>query len=199
MREFIVLAHEAPLTNRFNLDDLPGSAGRLDVLCRCVTSAFLTSHDLRESVRLFFLLQNSFVIRFEGSELQRVNPDERSTGALFQKVLERRHLAERTGEVESTPGIYISPDSLDDVLDDATSRGTLIWLDEEGEVLNNLCATEHPIFVLSDHRPFDSREKNALRAKSETRVSVGPTSLHSHQCMTVVHHYLDTNQYRWFE
>nr|AAB88387.1 hypothetical protein [Methanococcus maripaludis] len=27
--------------------DLPGSSGRLDLLCRCVNSAFFLSHDMR--------------------------------------------------------------------------------------------------------------------------------------------------------
>lgn len=198
MREFIVLGHNTTLSTNFTLDDLPGSAGRLDVLCRCVTSAFFTSHNIRNHVRLQFVLQNQYVIRFEGPELKRVNPDERSTGALFQKVLERRHLADRKGEIESTPGIYISPGSLDDVLERANSRGSLIWLDEKGHDLPEVKKPEHPIFVLSDHQPFDDDERQSLEESANQRVSVGPESLHSHQCMTITHHYLDTDGYgKW--
>ena len=196
MREFIVLGHTTTLSTNFTLDDLPGSAGRLDVLCRCVTSAFFTSHSLRSHVRLHFVLQNEYVIRFEGPELKRVNPDERSTGALFQKVLERRHLADRKGEIESTPGIYISPGTLGDVLENAQTRGSLIWLDEQGNDLPDMQTPEHPIFVLSDHKPFNDDEREKLEQSADHHVSVGPEALHSHQCMTITHHYLDTNGYR---
>ncbi len=196
MREFIVLGHTTALSTNFTLDDLPGSAGRLDVLCRCVTSAFFTSHSLRNDVRLQFVLQNEYIIRFEGQELKRVNPDERSTGALFQKALERRHLADRKGEIESTPGIYIAPGSLEEVLEATRPRNSVIWLNESGGNLPEINTPKHPVFVLSDHKPFTDNERQTLQTSADHRVSVGPEPLHSHQCMTITHHYLDTDGYR---
>ncbi|MDY7081623.1 MAG: tRNA (pseudouridine(54)-N(1))-methyltransferase TrmY, partial [Halobacteria archaeon] len=79
MRKFVVLGHTAPTEPDFTLNDLPGSAGRLDVLCRCVNSSFFLSHSLREDVRLYLVLQGEITLRFEGRELQHLNPDERST------------------------------------------------------------------------------------------------------------------------
>ncbi|HID42466.1 MAG TPA: tRNA (pseudouridine(54)-N(1))-methyltransferase TrmY, partial [Archaeoglobaceae archaeon] len=35
MRGFLVVGNRAA-TGNFNLNDLPGSAGRMDILCRCV-------------------------------------------------------------------------------------------------------------------------------------------------------------------
>jgi tRNA (pseudouridine54-N1)-methyltransferase len=49
MRQFVVVGHDAPTTDDFSLDDLPG-AGRLDVLCRCITAALLLSHGIRDGV-----------------------------------------------------------------------------------------------------------------------------------------------------
>lgn len=196
MREFIVTAHTAALSHRFELNDLPGSAGRMDVLCRCVTAAFLTSHNLRDDVRVQFVLQNKFVVRFEGSELKRVNPDERSTGSLFQKVLERRHIAERTGdEFESTPGIYISARTLDDVLEKADRRGSVILLREDGTRLSEFKPPDHPIFVLSDHTSFEPEETERITAVADHHISISPRALHTHQSITIMHHYLDTNGY----
>ena len=77
MRQFVVSGHDAPTTAEFALDDLAGGAGRLDVLCRCVNAAFFLSHDLREDVRVWLVLGDEFAVRFEGSELRRLNPDER--------------------------------------------------------------------------------------------------------------------------
>ncbi len=50
MRQFVIIGHDAPTTPEFSLDDLAGAAGRLDVLCRCVTSAFLLRHAIREDL-----------------------------------------------------------------------------------------------------------------------------------------------------
>ena len=75
MRQFVVLGHEVPLAADFSLDDLTW-AGRLDVLCRCVNSAFCLSHAIREEVRVWLVLQDEFAIRFEGSDLR--NLEQRS-------------------------------------------------------------------------------------------------------------------------
>jgi tRNA (pseudouridine54-N1)-methyltransferase len=90
VRLFIVLGHHAAITPDFNLSDLPGSAGRLDLLCRCITSSFLISHGLRRDTELYLVLQDQLTLRLVGSRLRHLNPDERSTAALVQKALRLR-------------------------------------------------------------------------------------------------------------
>ncbi|MCK4718267.1 MAG: tRNA (pseudouridine(54)-N(1))-methyltransferase TrmY, partial [Thermoplasmata archaeon] len=43
MRRFVVVGHRTVTTGDFNLDDLCGSTGRLDVLLRAVNSSLLLS------------------------------------------------------------------------------------------------------------------------------------------------------------
>ncbi|MEM4781272.1 MAG: tRNA (pseudouridine(54)-N(1))-methyltransferase TrmY, partial [Halalkalicoccus sp.] len=130
MRQFIVSGHDAPTTPEFSLDDLAGGAGRLDVLCRCVSAAFFLSHAIREDVRVFLVLADEFSIRFEGSELRRLNPDERSTGALIRNALEQREEAIGHVEVETSPGVSLSRRGFEPVLEAAASEGTVIQLHE---------------------------------------------------------------------
>lgn len=40
MREFIIVRHEATTSGEFPLNEMPGSAGRIDVLARRANSAF---------------------------------------------------------------------------------------------------------------------------------------------------------------
>ena len=193
MREFVVVGHDAPTTPEFSLDDLPG-AGRLDVLCRCVTSAFLLSHDIREAVRVRLVLGGAYVVRFEGSELRHLRPDERSAASLIRGALEARE--EAIGAVEATPspGVYVGSGGLERAIDEAGERDELLVLHEDGEPLVDL-SDDPPgdvTVVLSDHRDFTDDEAETLRDAGARRVSVGPRALHADHAITVAHNYLDT-------
>ncbi|MDD3070206.1 MAG: tRNA (pseudouridine(54)-N(1))-methyltransferase TrmY, partial [Methanoculleus horonobensis] len=56
MKRFAVVGHLAVTSGTFSLNDLPGSGGRMDVLCRSVNSAFFLSHDLRRDVECYLVL-----------------------------------------------------------------------------------------------------------------------------------------------
>jgi tRNA (pseudouridine54-N1)-methyltransferase len=192
MRQFIVLGHDAPTTPDFSLDDLAGGAGRLDVLCRCVNSAFFLSHDIREDVRVHLVLGDEVTIRFEGSELRRLNPDERSTAALIRGALEVSDEAIGHMEAEGSPGVYLSKRGFEPVLEEAARGGTVVQLHEEGDPVVDVDPPENPVFVLSDHHDFESSEAELLGEAADRRVRLGPELLHADHAITVAHNYLDT-------
>lgn len=194
MRQFVVLGHDVPLSSEFSLNDLPGGAGRLDVLCRCVNSSLCLSHALREDVRVWLVLQDEFAIRFEGSELRGLNPDERSTAALIRGALDAKEGAIGHMAAESSPGVFISRRGFGDVLD--TVDGSVIELHEEGEPVVERDPPVDPVFVLSDHRDFTEREVEVFAERVDARVRVGPERLHADHAITVVHNWLDTDGYR---
>ncbi len=190
MRLFIVLGHRAAITPEFNLSDLPGSAGRLDLLCRCVTSSFCLSHALRRDTELYLVLQDQVTLRFIGSRLRHLNPDERSTAALIQKALHLRGALRGERELESTPGIFISNRGLSQVLSEVKTRvDQLFLLHETGLPIRRAELTGNPGFVLSDHLEFQPEEL-ALMADLP-RLSLGPKSLHTDHCIVIVHNELD--------
>ncbi|WP_132057863.1 tRNA (pseudouridine(54)-N(1))-methyltransferase TrmY [Halorussus amylolyticus] len=192
MRQFIVLGHDAPTTSDFSLDDLAGSAGRLDVLCRCVNSAFFLSHDIREDVRVFLVLRDELAIRFEGSELRRLNPDERSTAALIRQALDKKDEAIGHMEAESTPGVHLSKRGFDPILEEVARTGTIVQLHEDGDPVVDVEPPENPAFVLSDHHDFRDEEEALLADAADERVRLGPERLHADHAITVAHNYLDT-------
>jgi len=194
MRIFIVIGHRAAITPDFSLDDLPGSAGRMDVLCRCVNSAFFLSHDLRRDTELYLVLQDRVTLRFVGKRLRHLNPDERSTGALIRRALQalqERPPAPGTGEeLESTPGIFVSRRGLAAVLEEAQSKvERLILLHERGEPLRGFPLPRDVGFVLSDHLEFLPKELELMR--DLPRLSLGPKVLHADHCIIIAHHELD--------
>lgn len=192
MRQFIVSGHDVPTTPEFSLDDLAGGAGRLDVLCRCVSSAFFLSHAIREDVRVYLVLGDEFTVRFEGSELRRLNPDERSTGALIRKALGEREEAIGHMEVETSPGVYLSRRGFEPILEAAAGDGTVIQLHEEGDAVVEAEPHEEPVFVLSDHHDFTEHEADLLAERADARVRLGPEALHANHAITVAHNWLDT-------
>ena len=189
MRRFIVLGHEAHTSPDFSLDDIPGSSGRIDILARCATSAFLLSHGIRKDVELFLVLcgppAKPRMIRMAGAELRHLNPDERSTAALFLKALQIESIAESL----CTPGIYVSGTGFLELLE--TIRGPFILLKEDGEDIRSHRIPKDPVFVLSDHLDLTEEEEEALMARDPMVISLGPRSLHSNQCITLVHNELD--------
>jgi tRNA (pseudouridine54-N1)-methyltransferase len=195
MRQFLVIGHDAPTTPSFELDDIAGGAGRLDVLCRCVNSAFFLSHDIRESVRVHLVLGDEFTVRFEGSELRRLNPDERSTAALIRRALETRDEAIGHMPAESTPGVSIRRMGFADALGDLARGATVVQLHEDGDPVVDVDAPSDPLFVLSDHRDFTDEEESLLAAAADARVRLGPELLHADHAITVAHNYLDTDGY----
>jgi tRNA (pseudouridine54-N1)-methyltransferase len=189
MRAFIVLGHKVPLTGDFSLNDLPGSAGRLDILCRCVTAAFCLSHGIRRDVIVYLVLQDRVIVRVEGRRLKHLNPDERSTAALLQKAL-KAHSESVESEIESTPGIFVASGGLSDVLARVQRSGlTVYWLHERGAPIRQAPISPNAAFVLSDHLEFLPQEEAILGRFS--LLSVGPLSLHADHCIVIVHNELD--------
>ncbi|MFC7018204.1 MULTISPECIES: tRNA (pseudouridine(54)-N(1))-methyltransferase TrmY [Haloarcula] len=196
MRQFVVVGHDAPTTPDFSLDDLAGAAGRLDVLCRCVNSAFFLSHDIRKDVRTHLVLGDEYTVTFDGRDLRRLNPDERSTAALVRNALEERAEAIGHMPVETSPGVALTRRGFEGTIEDVAARGTVVQLHEDGAPVVDIEPPENPVFVLSDHHDFEASEADLLVDYADQRVSLGPRALHADHAITVAHNYLDTEGFR---
>lgn len=195
MRQFLVTGHDAPTTPDFSLDDLAGGAGRLDLLARCVTSAFLVSHGLREDVRVHLVLADEYTVTFEGSDLRRLNPDERSTAARVRDALDQREEAIGHVPVETSPGVSLTRMGFEATLERVAREGTVVLLHEDGDPVVDAAPPADPVFLLSDHRAFTERERALAGDVADHRLSLGPRAIHADHAVTVAHNYLDTEGY----
>ncbi|QCS43650.1 tRNA (pseudouridine(54)-N(1))-methyltransferase TrmY [Natrinema versiforme] len=200
MRQFVLIGHDVPTEPDFSLDDLAGGAGRLDALCRSITAAFVTSHGIREDVRVHLIAQDELTITFDGRDLQRLNPDERSTAALVRKALEHRDEAIGALPAEPSPGIELYRRGFEGTLEEIADDGPIVQLHEDGEAVVDVGADalENGIFVLSDHHDFTDAEAALLEDYADQRLRLGPELLHADQAITVAHHFLDTDGYDRF-
>lgn len=192
MRRFVVLGHRATTSPDFDLDDLSGSTGRLDILLRCINSAFFLSHSLRDDVEIHLVLQGPpkppRTIRFVGSELKYLNPDERSTAALVRNALSIKE----EGETRSSPGIYASSRGYPDVISILAKQSQVYYLKEDGHDIRRLPTFEQDVtFVLGDDRDLSPEEEGVLEEYEPVKVSVGKRSLHADHCIVIVNNELD--------
>lgn len=191
MRRFLIIGHKAATAADFKLDDLAGGAGRLDVLLRCINSAFFLSHDLRKDVEVILILQGppgpARTIRLVGNELRYLNPDERSTGALIRNAL----MKDSRSEERSTPGIYINTRNFHDVLGLLEEDTELVYLKEDGKDIRLAELSDNVTFVLSDHMDLTADEESLLARYQPKVLKLGPISYHADHCITIVNNELD--------
>jgi tRNA (pseudouridine54-N1)-methyltransferase len=191
VRRFIVLGHRAITSAEFKLDDLCGSTGRLDILLRCVNSAFFLSHGIRKDVEIVLMLLGEpnppKTIRIDGSEVKYLNPDERSTAALIRNAL----LQKGEGERRCSPGIYVSERDYSEVLSNVSKESKMYYLKEDGQDIRDVAFGEDSTFVLGDDQDLSEPEESVLMAYEPTRISLGPISYHADHCVTLVNNELD--------
>jgi tRNA (pseudouridine54-N1)-methyltransferase len=195
VRQFVVVGHDAPTTPDFSLDDLPG-AGRLDVLCRCVTAALLRSHGVREDARVHLVLGDAYAVRIDGATVRSLSPDERSTAALVRTALEARDEAVGHVPADAAPGIELHRGGLERTLERAVAdAGTVVRLHEAGRPVIETDPPTDPLYVLSDHRDLTDDEAATVGAAADATVRLGPEPIHADHAITVAHSYHDTDGY----
>jgi tRNA (pseudouridine54-N1)-methyltransferase len=185
MTAFAIIGHCARTDGTFSLNDLPGSGGRMDVLCRCVNASLFLSHDMRRDVDCYLVLRGEpsgpKTVKFSGSSVRSLSPDERSAGALIRKVIDIPCGSEVR---EAADGVFIRKGGLERLMKDQP----FAVLDETGtdiRAVQNLPGA----YLLSDHMNFTEAENELIRECP--RFSVGPKCLHADHTITVLQNELD--------
>ncbi|AEH24415.1 tRNA (pseudouridine(54)-N(1))-methyltransferase TrmY [Pyrococcus yayanosii] len=197
MRVFIIKANEARTDATFSFKDLPGTSGRIDLLCRALNAAFHISHGFRKNVRVWLSLYGPpnppKAIRFEGQIMKpkTLNPDELSTAKLIARALKgAKGLREPSKELEVLPGIYVSNMTFEDIVRRTIKGATLYYLHEEGEDISKVKFSGNVAFVLGDHIGLPPEDETFLRPIAK-RVSVGPRSYLTSHVIAYVNIHLD--------
>jgi len=195
MRNFVIIGNKATTTPTFSLEDIPGTSGRLDILCRCVTAAFVLSHGIRRDVCVYLVLlggETPKTVRLDGETLRHLNPDERTTAALLKKAL----VVPATPDwALSTSGIFVRTGGLANVLADLKGA-RMLCLREEGADIRSIAGCDlsgDVAFILGDHMGIAPKEGTVIEQAGAVAVSIGPVSLHADHCIVLINWMMDTN------
>lgn len=196
MRRFAIIGHRAMSKGKLPLNDLAGSAGRMDVLVRALLSAFLTSHGIRNDVEMVLHLYGGpgpkRRLKFVGSELKGFHAQERAVAGLIAKVIAKPN-SPRGIWNQILPGVYDSGGDIETTLKewrdsklvvlDATED--MLWSDDSS-IENNNPSYPDICFVLSDDLAMDKLENENLLFRS-----LGETWLQGNSAITIVHFLMD--------
>ncbi|HEX2677001.1 MAG TPA: hypothetical protein VHM19_10185 [Polyangiales bacterium] len=193
MRNFVILGTRARASGDFQLNDIPGTSGRLDVLLRGLRAGLLVSHGIRKDTRVYLVLggepENSVVVRVDGAAAKYLRPDDRSLGTLAKKAL-TSPAAVGCGFQAVKPGVASTRGGLDSVLADVASS-VLYVLEQSGQDCREQAFEGDATFFVGDHLGFDPAIRAQLAALGARALSVGPCSLHTEDAVAVLHNELD--------
>ena len=188
-------ARAAPV-NPSHFKGLIGKGYGLEYLADIVRNALFVSKGHRENVAVSLVLERSKdfsrVIRFSGASLGSFK-DLHET-AILNKIFEALCAAERlkkNEELKENEGAFVSAQSFEAYFSSKIQTQTPYLLDKKGQDIRLLAFEPEPLFLLTDHTPMPRNSKKSLLKSGISTVSVGPTILHSSQCIAVVLNELD--------
>ncbi len=194
MREFILRALKAFTSPNFSLNDLPG-AGRMDLVCRCISSALWISNDLRRDTKIHVVLEGKPLppktITFYGKELKGLSPDERNIASHIRLALKKGLNLKMNEEVEVWSGIKIAKKSFESLVKEKAKEFQLIYLHPKGKDIREFEFKEKVCFVLGDHIGIPRKTEKLLDRIGAERVSLGPKVYLASHCITIVNYELD--------
>lgn len=182
MRTFVLYSRKARTDDNFKLHDLI-NAGRMDLVCRCISSALWLSHRVREDVRLFVVLNGPpkppVTICFQGSQLLKVYVDE-TTNAKWIKNLLSLKFGNEWLEIEGTK---IAKKSFQEVLSEL--EGKRYVLHEKGEFVENIKLDKDPVFVLGDQVGLPEKDERFALRNGE-KISLGKNVYLASSCVSIL-------------
>ena len=207
MRHFIYFSRNAVTSGNFDLSNLM-KAGRMDIVCNVIISAFFISHQTREDVKMHLIfygmpdppkhiemqVKNSKGIPETGSEVGSIDISKKDIGGLIKKILYKYREGKRT---EVYKGIFIEKKNLFQVLNSLQEQGKeLFILDKKGEDIREIefdiekNENREPVFILGDQDGLPRKELKRLK-QIATPISVSPKTLFASQVVTIVNNELD--------
>ncbi len=181
MRFFVLYAKKARTDSNFNLNDLQ-SAGRMDILCRCLISSLFLSYKLRENVCFYANLNGPpkppVSLCFNTKKLKTIFISERKNAYLIKKVL-----SEKFDESwkETKYGVMVSKKSFQSLIKELKDKPIYI-LYEKGKNIKEIKIKENPVFIVGDHKGIP----NDILKYAKYKISLGKKSYLASSCISII-------------
>ncbi len=178
---FIQVLPNADADGNFSLKDLPGSGGRIDVLCRGLAACFDWGTETwsKDNLELIAILRANRILRFR---------------CPVQQCRSERTWAEMTKRAMkgfTVEGIEAQEGSLETCIEETEAlAGSRMWVLErtgvDRSVLKDAVDSSQNTFIIGDHLGFDDRAQRVFADHGVTKVSLGSTDYLSSHCIATV-------------
>ena len=176
-------ALRARTSDEFLIRDVPGTSGRLDVVCRILVSAYRTMPELSPSIQVDVLLGGPpnppLRLRVENVGAKEF-PESELECALILKGLLQRYRTRGISQDPNWPQFVIVPQGFSDLLQDAIQdKKQLLYLVETGHPFQQVeLNLNHPIvLILGDDQGLSEEHKRAVYKHQIQEISLGTRSL----------------------
>jgi tRNA (pseudouridine54-N1)-methyltransferase len=193
MREFIYYSKSAVTAGNMIKEDLK-AAGRMDIVCNVIISAFFTSNAMRPDIKFHLIFDGPPSaprhLVLESNEKMPIS--KKDVAGLIKRMLYKSPGSE--GLKEIFPGAHIEKKSFEKLIKELDEIGKdILLLDGKGEDIRRvnleLDENKNSVFVIGDHEGFPNDKKKFL--KKIDKVSVSPIVLFASQVITIIHNELD--------
>ena len=176
-RRFIITSNTVDTSKPLSLNSLTGY-GRLDVICRCISSSFFLSNKFRKDVILVIYFNiNGQILEIDGSTVRGINPDERAIAGVVKKVF---------GGL-SYSGIKFYKGNLTTLL----SEYQPVILDQKGIQLRS-GLSKFQSFIIGDQIGYPSGNEEYF--KDLEKISLGSIEYLSSQTINILNFILDQEE-----
>lgn len=196
MREFILRALKGRTTG-FDVNGLPG-AGRMDLVCRCVSNALFISNDLRRDTVIHVVLDGPpsppKTISFFGNELKGMNFDEKNIAEHIKDALEKGKDLKLGEEVSVSPGIKIAKRGFENLVKEKAGEGKqLVYLHGKGADIREFKFKKDVVFIFGDYIGMPRKTEGLLERLGASKINLGHVTLFASHCIVICHNELDKN------
>lgn len=193
MREFIVRARIARTSANFDLLNLP-DAGRMEIVCDCISAAFAVSYHLRQDTIINVVLEGPpnqpIIITVDGSKEPRLQYDEVNVARLVQKALKTKLNFGESKEVEQ--GVTIAKKSFEQLVKEKCSEGKqVLYLDPKGKDIREVEFKKDVVFILGDNQGLPKNTEKLIKRLGAEKVDLGPVILLACHSIVLAHNEMD--------
>lgn len=175
MRQFIIISNTVDTSKSLSVNSLTGY-GRLDVICRCINSAFFLSNEFRRNVILkVFFRKNGKVLEIQGEKVRGINPDERAIAGVLKRVFKG----------QSYKGIQFYQTTLENVI--KAEKPAIL---ESGGIYSTQTVKTKEVFLIGDQLGFPEEEYHLF--SNLDKISLGKFKYLSSQTITIINYLLDS-------
>jgi tRNA (pseudouridine54-N1)-methyltransferase len=188
MRELIYYSAKARTSGNFDTDNLM-KAGRMDIVCNVIISAFFISNKMRDDVRLHLIFTGppNPPMHLEFVSNTEMPISKKDVAGLIKRMLYKVKPGKKT---EVFPGCFIEKKGFNELAKDLEKEGkTIYMMDKKGEDIRKLESEKlkDAVFLIGDQEGLPGKEFKRV----ESRLSVGKPTYFASQTMTIIHNEID--------